>query len=80
MAIRSCLRREIVDSPTCPETGKPMARGEKPMTIVYKGTSATFDMPGWYCEESGESVHTGKDMKVSDRELNKLKSCVQERS
>lgn len=66
-----------MDSPVCPETGKPMVRDEKPMTIAYKGKSTTFDMPGWYCDESGESIHTGRDMKVSDRELNKLKASVE---
>jgi HTH-type transcriptional regulator/antitoxin MqsA len=47
------------------------------MTITYKGVSATFDMPGWYCDASGESIHTGEDMKVSDRELAKLKADVE---
>lgn len=63
--------------PVCPETGKPMVRGTMPMTISYKGHSATFDMPGWYCAESGESIHTGKDMKVSDRELTKLRAWAE---
>ena len=31
-------------------------------------------MPGWYCDESDESIHTGKDLKVSDRRLNRLKA------
>ncbi len=60
--------------PTCPETGLPMARGTKPMTITYKGRSASFDMPGWYCEASDECFHTGEDMKVSDRQLHRLKA------
>ena len=66
-----------MDNPICPETGQPMVRGVRPMTITYKGRSATFDMPGWYCEASGESIHTGKDMKVSDHELNRLKAKVE---
>lgn len=66
-----------MDSPTCPVTGEPMMRGVRPMTISYKGHSATFDMPGWYCEASDESIHTGEDMKVSDRELNRLKAKVE---
>jgi HTH-type transcriptional regulator/antitoxin MqsA len=44
------------------------------MTLTYKDESITFDMPGWYCDESEESIHTGKDMKVSDRMLNLLKA------
>jgi HTH-type transcriptional regulator / antitoxin MqsA len=63
--------------PVCPETGKSMVRGLRPMTITYKGLSATFDMPGWYCDESSESIHTGEDMKASDRELNRLKAKVE---
>jgi HTH-type transcriptional regulator/antitoxin MqsA len=33
-------------------------------------------MPGWYCHASDESIHTGEDMKVSDRALNRLKSAT----
>ncbi len=65
-----------MDDPTCPETGQPMVRGVRLMTITYRGHSAAFDMPGWYCEADGESVHSGEDMKVSDHELNRLKARV----
>jgi HTH-type transcriptional regulator/antitoxin MqsA len=65
-----------MDNPTCPETGLPMVRDTQPMTITYKEHSTTFDMPGWYCKQSGESIHTGADLKVSDRELNRLKALV----
>jgi HTH-type transcriptional regulator/antitoxin MqsA len=61
-------------NPVCPETGAPMYRGVRPMTLTYKGDSLTFDMPGWYCDQSEESIHTGEDMKVSDRMLNLLKA------
>ena len=61
-------------NPICPETGALMHRDVRPMTITYKGESLTFDMPGWYCEQSEESIHTGEDMKVSDRMLNRLKA------
>jgi len=61
-------------NPVCPETGAPMYRGVRPMTLTYKGESITFDMPGWYCDQSEESIHTGEDIKVSDRMLNRLKA------
>ena len=61
-------------NPECPKTGTPMHRGVRPMTLTYKEESITFDMPGWYCDECEESIHTGKDMKVSDRMLNRLKA------
>jgi len=60
----------------CPETGHPMVREVRPMTIEYKGHSLEVDMPGWYCEHCGEGVHSGKDMVVSDRALNRLKAEV----
>lgn len=63
-----------MDNPVCPETGAPMHRGVRPMTLTYKDESITFDMPGWYCDQSDESIHTGSDMKVSDRILNRLKA------
>lgn len=64
----------MADNPVCPKTGAPMYRGVRPMTLSYKGISMSFDMPGWYCDQSEESVHTGEDMKVSDRMLNRLKA------
>jgi len=64
----------MVEGPTCPETGKPMFRDRRSTTIRYRGLSVTFEMPGWYCEGSGQSIHTGDDMKTSDRMLNRLKS------
>jgi len=63
-----------MNNPVCPETGAPLYRGVRPMTLAYKGESLTFDMPGWYCDQSEESIHTGEDMKVSDRMLNLLKA------
>lgn len=63
-----------MSDPVCPETGAPMHRGVRPMTLTYKGESLTFDMPGWYCDQSEESIHSGEDMKISDRMLNLLKA------
>ena len=67
----------MTDVPVCPETGAPMHRDKRPMTLEYKGESITVDMPGWYCEQSDQSIHTGDDMKVSDRALNRLKARIE---
>ncbi len=58
---------------TCPDCGHSLRRDIRPMTLHYKGLSATFDMPGWYCKQCGESVHEGADMEESDRQLNLLR-------
>ena len=65
--------------PVCPETGASMHRDTRPMEIVYKGESVVVDMPGWYCDASGESIHDGSDMKVFDRALNALRAKVEGR-
>jgi HTH-type transcriptional regulator/antitoxin MqsA len=62
------------DNPVCPETGAPMRRDTRPMKFDYKRQSITVDMPGWYCDTSDQSIHSGKDMKVSDRALNYMKA------
>jgi HTH-type transcriptional regulator/antitoxin MqsA len=63
--------------PVCPQTGAPMHRDVQPMTLTYRNESITFDMPGWYCDASDESIHTGADMKLSDRMLNRLKARIE---
>ena len=61
------------EAPLSPVTGKPMVRDTRPMEFKYKGESVTVQMPGWYCAESGESIHTDDDTKASDAALKNLK-------
>jgi HTH-type transcriptional regulator/antitoxin MqsA len=70
-------RSKMSKAPVCPETGKAMVRDTRPMDISYKGQSTTIDMPGWYCHESGESIFTAEDMKVSDAALKELRKEVE---
>jgi len=51
-----------------------MRRDVRPMTLTFKGQTITFDMPGWYSDASDESIHTGTDLRISDRKLNLLKA------
>jgi HTH-type transcriptional regulator / antitoxin MqsA len=64
-------------SPACPNTGAPLRRDVRAQTLTYKGQAITFEMPGWYCDDCDESIHSGEDMKTSDRVLNLLKARVQ---
>jgi HTH-type transcriptional regulator / antitoxin MqsA len=59
---------------TCHECGYEMVHDVRPMTIVYKGQSATFDMPGLYCTSCSEGVLSGKDGAIYDQNLNRLKA------
>ena len=58
----------------CSETGAELRRGIRSETLTYKVFTTTFDMLGWYPEGSDEGIHSGEDMKVSDRALNRLKA------
>lgn len=66
-----------MSNPSCPETGVPMHRDVRPITLIYKSEKIILGMPGWYCDQCDESIHTGKDMKVSDQMLNRLKARVE---
>lgn len=57
-----------------PETGAPLHRDVRPLTLTYKGESITVDMPGWYGDHPDEGVFDPADMKVSDRALHRLKA------
>ncbi len=66
----------LVAERDCPQCGQPMRRGARDFTIKYQGLESTFLMPGWFCtrEDCEEAIATSDDMKVSDRELHKLKA------
>lgn len=63
-----------MSEPRCPETGTVMKRGIQALVLTFKGHSIEVEMPGWYCPECGEGIHSGADMKFSDRALNRLKA------
>lgn len=67
----------MTTAPISPVTGKPMVRDTRSMELKYKGQAEMIQMPGWYCQDSGESIHTGEDMKVSDAALKSLKIKVE---
>ena len=67
----------MTDAPLSPVTGQRMIRDVRPMELTYKGQSVTIQMPGWYCADSGESIHTDEDMAVSDAALKSLKIKVE---
>lgn len=64
-------------NPVDPETGAPLKRGIRPLTLAYKGESITIDMPGWYGDSPDDGILEPEDMKISDRALNRLKAKVE---
>lgn len=60
----------------CPETGQTLRRDVRPFTVTYKGVSRVVNLPGYYPEGEGESVHVGDDLAVTDDALRALKEEV----
>jgi HTH-type transcriptional regulator/antitoxin MqsA len=60
----------------CPETGVTLTRDSRPFSVRYKGHEMVVDLPGYYPETDGESVHVGHDMAAADEALRLLKEQV----
>jgi HTH-type transcriptional regulator/antitoxin MqsA len=60
--------------PVDPETGAPLHRDVRPLTLTYKGQSITVAMPGWYGDKPDEGIFEPEDMKTPGRALNLLKA------
>jgi HTH-type transcriptional regulator/antitoxin MqsA len=63
-----------MDDPVDPETGAPLHRDVRPLTITYKGQSIIVAMPGWYGDKPDEGVFEPEDMKTPGRAFNLLKA------
>ena len=60
----------------CPETGRTLHRDSRPFTVRYKGHEMVVELPGYYPDGDGESVHVGGDMAAVDDALRQLKERV----
>src|SRR3546814_14035270 len=62
---------------TCPETGKRLVRGVRPVEFSYKGRTIILDQPGWYAEDDGpESLHDGDDILATEEAFQTFKAAV----
>ena len=81
---RSCIASvatndtDLFKERMCPACGAQMLRDVRDMTLEHRGRSDMIVMPGWYCDECGEGVHSGDDMVASDAALVRLKAELQE--
>lgn len=68
-------KRDLPPMMTSPETGKPLVRGVRALTIAYKGESVVVECPGYYPADGSEDdgVLVGGDMEPADQALRQLK-------
>jgi HTH-type transcriptional regulator/antitoxin MqsA len=56
-----------------PETGKELRRGERDMTVAFKGMTRVVRMKGWFPEGSEDGIFERGDAAVVDRALAEMK-------
>lgn len=67
--------RDLPPMMMSPETGRPLVRGIRALTVTYKGESLVVECPGYYPADGGEEdgVLIGDDMEPADQALQRLK-------
>ncbi len=55
-----------------PETGEPLRRDNRPMTVRIGPFSEEVMVGGWYPEGSGDAIHTGQDLAALEEARSRL--------
>ncbi len=58
-----------------PETGQVLRRDVRPQVVAFGSMRRTVDVPGWYPDDDGDSIHTGTELVESDRVFQELKAA-----
>lgn len=58
----------------CTDCGGSMIYDTRPYVVRYQGLSETVDLPGFYCNNCEESVHSGDELAAADAALRRLKA------
>lgn len=58
-----------------PETGEALRRGVRPQVVAFGSMRRTVEIPGWYPDGDGDSIHTGADLAESDRVFQELRTA-----
>lgn len=56
-----------------PVTGETLTRGVRTETVRYGDRSEEVEVPGWYPEGDGDSIHTGADLEAAEASGKRLK-------
>ena len=58
-----------------PETGQVLRRDVRPQVVAFGSMRRAVEVPGWYPEDDGDSIHTGAELAESDRVFQELKAA-----
>ena len=58
-----------------PDTGRTLRRDVRPQVVAFGSMRRSVDVPGWYPDDDGDSIHTGTELAESDRVFQDLKAA-----
>ncbi len=70
-------KKKLPETMFAPETGETLTRGVRSFEVAYKGERIAVDLPGFYPDGEGESVHVGDDMRAVDEALRAIKEKLE---
>ena len=50
----------MTDTRIHPTTGRALSRGVRPQIVAFGSMSRVVDVPGWYPDDDGDSIHSGR--------------------
>lgn len=60
---------------THPETGQILRRAVRPQTVSAGSLSRTVEVPGWYPDDDGDSIHSGTDLQALNEAYLELRAA-----
>jgi HTH-type transcriptional regulator/antitoxin MqsA len=58
-----------------PETGKVLSRDTREQIVRFGTLSQKVLVPGWYPDDDGDAIHSGRDLAESDEVYKKLRAA-----
>jgi HTH-type transcriptional regulator/antitoxin MqsA len=66
---------QVTETRIHPETGRTLRRDVRTQIVAFGSMRRTVDVPGWYPDDDGDSIHTGAELAESDRVFQELKAA-----
>lgn len=58
-----------------PETGQVLSRQVRTQTVAFGSLSSEVEVPGWYPEGEGDSIHSGRDLAAKEAAFQELRKA-----
>lgn len=62
-----------------PVTGQALSRQVRMQTVTFGSLSKEVEVPGWYPEDDGDSIHSGRDLEKKEEVFQELRQAYGQR-